>query len=338
MKHSKIRTILGSASVSAIVLTMLPLAAAQAQEADQTASREGRGVDVITVTARRKEENVQSVPVTVTALPGDELKTRNILAPSDLQFAAPSVTVQAELGRLGGTFTVRGLNAGTVTYFAEAPGGPTAIGMPFFDEASVQVLNGPQGTLFGRTAAAGAVLVTPRRPDLDGFGGYADVSVGDYGRLQATAALNLPLIENELAIRAVYHREHIDGFTEQFRPSVIVNGLPGVVDPSKNLDEVDNQSIRLSAEWNRGAFKNYAVYSYLNIDQTGPGHILAYANPALANLNRNASFFAGQSYCTSTADPAACGAYRAATMAQVKSLVQTELARSQAGGSVRMTP
>ncbi len=311
-------------------------ASAQGDTAEQSGVPTGLG-DII-VTARRQSENLQRVPVTVTALSGDQLQRQNVVAPSDLQFAAPSVTVQAELGRLGGSYTVRGVNAGTVTYFAEAPGGPTAIGMPFFDEASVQILNGPQGTLFGRTAAAGAVLITPKRPDLSKTGGSIDIDVGNYGRLMGTGVLNVPIIQDELAIRVVYHHEHVDGFTKQFAPSQIISGLPGQIDTSKNLDEVNNDSIRVSAEWHRGDFKNYAVFSYLNVNQTGPGQILSYANPNLANLNRNAAFFAGQAYCTSTADPTGCGNQRAAAMAQLKSLIQTELARSQGGGSVRETP
>lgn len=168
-------------------------ASAQGDTAEQSGAPTGLG-DII-VTARRQSENLQRVPVTVTALSGDQLQRQNVVAPSDLQFAAPSVTVQAELGRLGGSYTVRGVNAGTITYFAEAPGGPTAIRMPFFDEASVQILNGPQGTLFGRTAAAGAVLITPKRPDLSKTGGSIDIDVGNYGRLMGTGVLNVPIIK-----------------------------------------------------------------------------------------------------------------------------------------------
>jgi iron complex outermembrane receptor protein len=286
---------------------------AQPQNAQTQNAQDRAGFDEIVVTARRVAENLQEVPVVVTALSGEALKEQNILAPTDLQFAAPSVTVQGGLTRLGGSYSVRGVNAGVVSYFSEAPTGPTTIGMPFFDLQSVQVLNGPQGTLFGRTAAAGAILVTPEHPDLNSTGGYIDVSVGDYGRFQGTGVVNVPVVEGELAIRLAYNREHIDGYTTQFEPHFIVPTLPGTPSVGRKLDEVNNDSVRVGVEWRRGDFKNYAVFSYLNVNQAGSAHVLSYANPNLASLNL-------------------------ASRAILKQNVVAELDRINNGGSVRLVP
>lgn len=341
-----------AASLFALSVALLSPSLAYAQGSSGNQQRQGGSTggqtaasadeDTITVTARRREENLQEVPLTVTAVSGEQLQDQNVVSPQDLQFIAPSLTVQAQLGRTGGSYTVRSLNAGVVTYFSEAPGGPTAIGHPFFDTQSVQVLNGPQGTLFGRSAAAGAVLVTPQHPDLNSLGGYLDVSTGNYGRLQATGVLNVPIIEGELAVRAVYHRDHIDGFTRQIQPARIIDGLPGQINLDERLDEVNSNSFRVSIEGRSGNFRNYAVYNYLEIDQTGPGQILSYANPTLATLNNAPAAF--NTICTAAvnnrleASVAACTARRAAAMAAVRETIVAEFARIQAGGSVRETP
>ncbi|WP_082765754.1 MULTISPECIES: TonB-dependent receptor [unclassified Phenylobacterium] len=334
-------------TVSFAALTLWLPATALAAQPDSPPA-ETVGLDEVVVTARRIEENLQEVPVTVTALSGEQLKAQNVLQATDLQFVAPSVTVGARLGRLGGSFTVRGLNSGVVSYFSEVPGGPVQTGMPFFDLASVQVLNGPQGTLFGRTAAAGAVLVTPQHPQLDGYSGYADVSVGDYGRLQATGAVNVPLIADELALRAVYHHEHVGGFTKQLAPTQIIPGLPNLTDLGEKLDEINSESFRLGLEWKRGDFRSYTVYSHLRVKQAPAGHVLTYANPNLPILNltpaQAATTFGpvcNQAFANRlVTSVAGCVSDRLAITQQLKSALVAEAARIQNGGdkAVRYTP
>ncbi|MGE0408395.1 MAG: TonB-dependent receptor plug domain-containing protein [Amphiplicatus sp.] len=292
-------------------------------QGDDVTPAGAKRADEIIVTARRREENLQEVPLDVSAFAGAELERRSIVRPSDLQFATPSMTVQGTLGRTGGSYTVRGINSGTnartpavIPYFSEAPGGPTDIGMPFFDLASVQILKGPQGTLFGRTAAAGAVLIEPRRPDLNELGGFLDVTAGDFDRLETTAALNIPIVTDELAIRVAYNRVHVDGFTKPIAPSSIINGLPGRIDLDTAFDSQQHEAVRAGAEWRKSDFNTYLVFNHVDIDQSGPGFVLAYANLGLANLNRTS--------------PAA--------FTQILDVVATEAARLQAGGSVRQTP
>ncbi|MGE0409046.1 MAG: TonB-dependent receptor [Amphiplicatus sp.] len=333
------------ANISALLLP----AAANGRGADGEVGSSGQAqFDVITVTARRQAENIQTVPLTVTALSNEQLRRQNILRPTDLQFAAPSVTVQSVLGRLGGTYSVRGLAAGVVTYFSEAPGGPTQVGMPFFDEGSVEMLNGPQGTLFGRTGAAGAVLIAPQHPDLNEFGGYVDYSAGNYGRQQATVAVNAPLVKNELALRVVYHHDHIDGYVRQIYPSQIVRELPSSIDLDQKLDEINSDSVRVGLEWKRGGFDNYLVYSRLLADQAPPGEILTYGNPNLAALNlsptaQSATF--GPICVAAVAnglagDVGSCIAQHYNVSQQIKAAIIDEMSRIQTGGedAVRSTP
>jgi len=320
---------------------------AQAVNPAQTVS-----LEEVTVTARRMEEDIQQVPVTVTALSGEQLKVQNIKQATDLQFAAPSLTVANGLGRLGGGagtaggFTVRGLNAGVVTYFNEVPGGPTQLGMPFFDEASVQVLNGPQGTLFGRTAAAGAVLITPQHPDLTKFSSLIDVTTGDYGRLQGTAVLNLPLLTDKLAFRIAYNHDHIDGFTKQIAPTQTISAFSSsTIRLNRELDEVNSDSVRVSLELHLGDFRNYLVYNYIDVNQAPPGQILSYANPRLGALNP-ASPAVFNNICNNAVNAglpttvAQCTTDRYNVAQQLRAAIIEEQARIRAGGdsAVRSTP
>lgn len=320
---------------------LLTLAAIVSAPGFASAQETGASKDVsvaleeVVVTARRVEENLQKVPVTVTALSSEQMRQQGIERPTDLQFVAPSVAVGPGLGRLSGGFTVRGLSAGVVTYFAEAPGGPTQVGVPYFDVASVQVLNGPQGTLFGRTAAAGAVLVTPNAPDLVDRDGFAELSIGDYGRIQATAMLNMPIIDDELGVRLAYHHEHIDGFTKQ-------------IGGGQKLDETNSDSFRGTLTWRRGAFANTLIANYLNVDDTPPGWVLAAANPnaGVLGLPQAAAPLVYGGPCTQAvakglqSSVANCISDRFAAAQQIRTALIAEGARISSGGdaAVRSVP
>ncbi|MGE0409008.1 MAG: TonB-dependent receptor [Amphiplicatus sp.] len=312
-------------------LASLVATSGHAQEAGGDAESHARDVIVVT-TARRQAEDIQDVPLTVTALSANELKQQGITRAVDLQFAAPSVNVGPGFGRLDGGYTVRGLNAGVVTYFNEAPGGPSEVGLPFFDIASVEILNGPQGTLFGRTGAAGAVLITPKAPDLDSFGGYVDVVAGNFDRIQASTAFNLPLVAGALALRVAYQHEHIDGFTEQ------LSGGPA-------LDSSHNDSVRATLKWRRGGFDNSLIANFINVDQTPPGWVLTAIDPSPLAIPPAFAPFVFGSVCgqavakgleTSTLG---CVANRLSRIQTLQSELIAENARLQNGGdeAVRFT-
>ena len=128
-------------------------------------------IETITVTARRRAEDLEKVPLNVTAISGDVLREQEIKTATDLQTVAPTLTVTGTLGsRDTDVFTIRGqsqpfggADPGVQTYFAEVPYNASGPGS-FFDMSNVQVLSGPQGTLFGRNTTGGAVLFEPQRP------------------------------------------------------------------------------------------------------------------------------------------------------------------------------
>jgi iron complex outermembrane receptor protein len=309
------------------LMVQAPAAWSQETSADERAASLQQDDDVIIVTARRTAENLQSVPVTVTALSAADLQARGIDNAYDLQFAAPSVTVSTGLSRLSGGYTVRGLSAGVVTYFNDIPGGPVSTSAPYFDMNSVQVLNGPQGTLFGRTAAAGAVLLTPQAPDLDDFGGFADITLGNYDRLQSSGAVNLPIIPGELALRVAYQHREIDGYTRQ-------------IGSSRRYDAINDDAIRASLRWERGGFKTTFIGNFIDTSNSGPGWVLEAANPNLGTLNVPPPFaglFFGAACNSAVAagletSAANCVANRLIAMQDIKALLIAEADRVQNGG------
>jgi outer membrane receptor protein involved in Fe transport len=162
-----------AASVIAIIAHANTARAADAVAPEEQAiPADGPTSDDIIVTARRREERLNDVPVAVTALNNDTLKAAQVATPKELSQFVPSLNVNTGNTREGNRFTLRGQGAtlaageAVVTYLAEAPVPYLAAGAAgmIFDLENVQVLNGPQGTLFGRNTTGGAVLFTPRAP------------------------------------------------------------------------------------------------------------------------------------------------------------------------------
>lgn len=265
---SSLRNSLLSSAVMATIATVGAAGAAQAADEKPAAN----SLQEVIVTARRVEENVQRVPATVTAVGAEELRTQNIVAVMDLQTVSPSLTVASYFNDLNERFAVRGLSAGVTTYFADAPCCGGVASLPFMDIGSVQVLNGPQGTLFGRSSAAGAVLIYPKKPDLENYGGLVDLTVGNYNRMQATGVVNIPLIPGRLGIRLAANVNHVDGYTK-------------LIGTSDRLDEVQNQQYRLTADYRQGGFENELILSYLDVDEAATSLVFAAGNPNFASFN-----------------------------------------------------
>ncbi|MGI9363160.1 MAG: TonB-dependent receptor [Parasphingorhabdus sp.] len=213
----------------------------QAASPQSTAAGEGDLFNDIVVTARRREENSQNVPVAVVALSGDDLIKMNVSSLDDLPRVAPGLTVTPSA--LGGTrpvYQIRGQRAAAtrvttdpaiVVYFAEV-GSSRAAGsaQSMFDIQSVQVLKGPQGTLFGRNTTGGAILITPAAPK-DEFEGYIGGSIGNYNKASVEGVLNVPL-GDQFQVRLAVKVNRRDGFFEN------------VAQPGREAFDDNNQSYR----------------------------------------------------------------------------------------------
>lgn len=204
-------TLVSSLAISlALVMTLSPTSA-EGQSAEgslgpsaKTDTSNDNTADII-VTAQRRPERLQDVPVSVTVVSGDSLRSRNLNDLSQVALAAPSLQSTADNG-----FAVRGV--GTASFsssiessvaFAQDEVNLTNSGLvsEFYDVAQVEVLNGPQGLLFGRNASAGLLNITTTLPKLGVFGGTFDLE-GDYrdtaaehSGVIAKASINLPLGE-----------------------------------------------------------------------------------------------------------------------------------------------
>jgi len=179
----------------------------------------------IIVTARRSEERLQDVPISITVLSQDAIAKRNIFNPSDLGAYVPSLSTNQNFGPEKASFAIRGFTQEGKTspsvgvYFADvvAPrsnGGTTAgngagVGS-FMDLENVQVLKGPQGTLFGRNTTGGAILLVPAKPTGE-LSGYVEGSVGNYNLRRVQAVLNVPLADT-FKVRIAVDRHLRDGY------------------------------------------------------------------------------------------------------------------------------
>jgi iron complex outermembrane receptor protein len=190
-----------------------PQATSKAQDstgvpAENAAAREGVAADII-VTARRKDESLQDVPQTVNAVTGNTLEKLNIQHFEDVQSIVPGLTLSSGSNGYTTAATLRG-----ASFQVESGATPTVefylndaliqslfLFQSIYDIGQIEVLKGPQGTLRGRASPSGSITVTTRRPDLEEFGGYVDMTGTSRGGINANAAVNVPLIADVLAVR-----------------------------------------------------------------------------------------------------------------------------------------
>lgn len=207
-------------SVTAMLGSATQVMAQEAQGAaveDQAV--QGDGTNDIVVTAQRREERLSRVPVSVVAFGAEALQERNINSEQDMGSLVPGLQVKNGQNSNQLSFTLRGQTldpfSGTspavLTYLNEAPYTPGNTATAFFDLGSIQVLKGPQGTLFGRNATGGAVLYSTPMPG-EVFSGYVTGRVAERDYVQLQGAIDLPLVADKLAIRLAFDATRGNGY------------------------------------------------------------------------------------------------------------------------------
>lgn len=194
--------LLASSALAVIVGGALTMAAAPAAAQEASAASTA---DEIIVTARKREESIQDVPITITALSGATLQASGVLRSSELQFAVPGFYVQNFETRA--TITLRGVGAqiagGTSSVATHLNGIYQASAAAqlnrLFDVSQIEVLKGPQGTLYGRNSTGGALNITTRGPG-DTFEGNGSIGYGTFNTIRADAGVSVPL-GGEWAVR-----------------------------------------------------------------------------------------------------------------------------------------
>lgn len=237
----------------------------QAQEA--TATPVAGELDEVVVTARRREESLQDVPTTVTAVSGEQLRARSVTSTADLQMFVPSLKLTAQVSNETPNFIIRGQGRplfvgalpAVVTYVNDVPLPQDGSIIPLYDIASVQVLKGPQGTLFGRNSTGGAILLGTERPRFDGVNGYVSGQIGNYDLRQFNFGVNLPLVADKLALRLAGDVARHDGY---------IRNLSGGPD----LDDRHSDAGRASLLWRpMEGVENLTVVDAVRVREAGTG-------------------------------------------------------------------
>ena len=220
-------------------------------------------LDEIVVTAQRRAERLQDVPAAITALSGDALNALHLQGNADLAGQVPSLSFDV-LGPGESTLAIRGLGtayglAPAVSYYVnETPldirtdGYSGAPDIDFFDVARIEVLRGPQGTLYGSSSMGGALRVLTAQPDPGAlavnaeFGG-SDMQGGGAGYF-AKSAVNLPLAA-DAAVRIVGTYEHVPGYIKRVTPGDFSEAKPNDPVEQRHVNDVDLKGGRILGLW-----------------------------------------------------------------------------------------
>tara|TARA_R110000823_G_scaffold210224_5_gene340494 strand:- start:33334 stop:35865 length:2532 start_codon:yes stop_codon:yes gene_type:complete len=213
-------------------------------------------LEEVVVTARKREETLQETPVAVSAFSAESLENLGMRNITDLTKVVPNVDMYAGNGTTGtANVFIRGIGARNTgvnfdsgvgiyvdgVYISRADGAL----LDNVDVQTVQVLRGPQGTLFGKNTTGGAILYTTNRPNEE-FGGHAEVRVGNFNRLDSQATLNVPLVGDTLMSRFSLYQTKMDGYVQSVIPDGIPQQSPGndgfIVDEFNDTDRWGGQA------------------------------------------------------------------------------------------------
>ena len=223
-------------------------------------------IDEIIVTAEKRTESLQDVSKAVTALGADELETKNIVDFVGLSAIAPGVTVAKNEGYKT-VISIRGVGDETNQNAIAAPSvalhmdgifiaSKFSLRTDFIDLERIEVLRGPQGTLFGQNSTGGTVNVVSKLPSFDAFEGKADITLGNYNLSKVRGSFNTPLSEN-VATRNSFVITDRDGFTDN-----VING--------QDLDDANHISFR--SDWLFDLTSNSSLrlfFQYFDADNNG---------------------------------------------------------------------
>lgn len=280
---------------TALFAPSLVLAQDAAGSSDQQDSETPSGNEII-VTARRTSERLQDVPVAITALSGEALASRSIDTLDQIARFTPSIRFDGAAALSGGNYNatvfIRGVGQNDFAIFSDPGVGfyvddvyyARSIGgvMDAVDISSVQVLRGPQGTLFGKNTIGGAMVITTARPEMDVFEGKVEAITGKFNRIDVKGAINIPLAQGKAALRLSgatlnrdgYVKRLFDGETQGNRNAQLLRG-------TLRLQPTETLTVDVGADYTRAR------------ENSAPSDLLAVGNapgitgiPFLSNYNR----------------------------------------------------
>jgi iron complex outermembrane receptor protein len=240
-------------------------AAATTAATDQAAS-----VGEVTVTARKRSENLQRIPEAVSALSMRQMDQQAIRDVADIQRTVPSLTIDrtSATTSTGMIVSIRGQVASDSLLTISQPVGlyendvniphPPGTNIALFDLDRVEVLKGPQGTLYGRNTTGGAINIVTRAPDYNGLHGYLLGEVGNFYDWKAGGAVNVPILPDVLTVRLAYQHWNRGGFG---RSLVTNQGLGDTRD-----DNIARATVRFDPTSN---FTSQLELEYFHAHRTG---------------------------------------------------------------------
>lgn len=275
------RIILPTCTALAMVIG-LPAAAQTADPAAETQTgtpndaaatdTAGQGLQDIIVTAQRRSESLQRAAVAVDVVTAGDLKSAGVVTASTLNAAVPSLTVQ-QGGGANNVFFIRGVGNFTLNGYSDPAiafnldgvylGRPTSTTTTFFDLERIEVLKGPQGTLYGRNATGGAVNVIPAKPKLGELSAALSAGYGNYDAKDFEAIINIPL-GSIAALRVSGKVVDRDGYNQDGTLDEVGQGIRAQL----LLEPSDRLNIRLAADYSHqggagpgGSYTGYETYS-----------------------------------------------------------------------------
>lgn len=268
--HNLRFALLCAASASCMTLVQPALAqSGTAVSAGAAAAADTEQLGEIIVVADKRAVDLQKAPLAITALGADALGNGNIRSSADLNGFVPGLTVARSEG-VSRVVSIRGIGNEANQNDSAQPGvayhidgiyiaSPVALNAGFLDVERIDVLRGPQGTVFGQNSTGGTINVISRQPRLDRVEGYANATIGNYNLFRGEAALNLP-VSPTLAVRGAVLGVRHDGFAK----ATEVPGFPDGYD----LDNENSVSARLLALWQPADnFSLLLGFDYANLDE-----------------------------------------------------------------------
>lgn len=290
---SQAQEVRGPEAPEATAKPTVPLAAVESQKATPSPS----GLADIVVTARRVAENLQSVPVAVTVQSAEALQAQSAVRIPDIARLTPGILIGASTASATAvTINIRGQvqtdilatldpSVGTYVdgfYWSRAYG----LNADLLDVQDAQVLRGPQGTLFGRNTTGGALLLQTNDPHYRGMTGLVSGTYGRFNETIGTAVLNLPVVDDRVAVRAAINYVNRDGFARNEATGSRLGERDGLTARGKvRFDPADNLTVIFSGEYFRTKSRN-RPYALLYVAPASPANIegALTANPANAAL------------------------------------------------------
>lgn len=276
-------------------MTLLAVALApsqlHAQVSDPAGDSESFALEEIIVTARRRDENLLKIPVSVSAMSEADLQARSITSLDDLSFATPSMYATTQAGTASGfnsrasrTIFFRGLSTSQAEVFFDGAPLTSSVSPLFGDVARVEVLRGPQSVYFGRATFSGAVNYVSKEPSMEEFGGNVRLEFSEYDSHDVNVSLEGPIWEDKLSARVSFRQFEQGGHYKNFG------------DPSQTMG--DRSTDAVSAQFLFRPAENLTIKSYIayNEDNDGPGADTSIKQPEMnCNLGgTRGSWFCGE--------------------------------------------